>query len=144
MKDLRNQNESGAYFVDESDSDSGLHFLSEYSVFKNHSEFLLQSFQDIKARYGSIQAIPEDLLLEYNYRFAQLLDYFKDLKTVLQTVVNENTKFLEDLHQSGIFESAIHEFAVRKLENSKQKVEYYGFLQELHAEIRSGIDSLVH
>jgi len=144
MKDLRNQNDSGNCTDTDSDSDSSLQLLSEYSVFKNHSEFLLQSFQDIKARYGSIQAIPEDLLLEYNYRFSHLLDHFKDLKTVLQREVNKNTKFLEELHQRGIFESAIHEFAVRKLENSKKKVEYYSFQQELHKEIQSYIEISVN
>jgi len=49
--------------------------------------------------------------------------------------VNKNTKFLEDLAQKGISKTAIHELAVRKLEKSRQKLEFYGLVQEYSVDI---------
>jgi len=49
--------------------------------------------------------------------------------------VNKNTKFLEDLDQKGTIKTAIHELAVRKLEKSRQKLEFYCLVQEYTATI---------
>jgi len=56
--------------------------------------------------------------------------------------VNKNTKFLEDLAQKGISKTAIHELAVRKLEKSRQKLEFYCLVQEYTAEIEHHLKDL--
>jgi len=56
--------------------------------------------------------------------------------------VNKNTKFLEDLAQKGTIKTAIHELAVNKLEKSRQKLEFYGLIQEYSADIENHLKDL--
>jgi len=57
--------------------------------------------------------------------------------------VNKNTKFLEGLDQQGTIKTAIHELAVKKLEKSKQKLEFYGLVQEYSAAIEHYIKDIM-
>jgi|GEM_PF-2565598 hypothetical protein len=124
-------------------SDISTVILSDYSVFKKQSEELMRSFHDKKTYYGSIQAIPANVLVDLKLSFINLLSHFEGLKTDLQQEVNKNTKFLEDLDQKGASKTAIHELAVHKLEKSRQKLEFYGLVQEYSANFKHQVKEII-
>lgn len=105
--------------------------LARYNVFKKASGVLVMSFKRQIGTYGSIHSIPRPILHKYHKAFSELFSQFNTLGVDLQRQVNENTKYLEELEDSGAEDSCIYKLCRKKQNRLLQKIKYYDCIKFL-------------
>lgn len=117
------------------EDDAENNILAQYTAFKKGSDALVMAFKQVKDRYGSIHNIPLEILQKFNIPFKSLLDISENLRGVLQSQVNKNTKDLKDICDQGGVDTAINNRIFRKREKLYQMIEYFDEIEILSVAI---------
>ncbi|HPS86747.1 MAG TPA: hypothetical protein PLY36_08380 [Spirochaetota bacterium] len=130
-----NQQELNPEYVTNVLESKSIKMISAYAVFQKNSARLVKSFKLQINTYGSINLIPAPVLQKYHDAFSKLFNHFKTLRADLDRQMNENTKHLEELDDSGAEDSFIYKLYRKKQGRLQQKIEYYDSIYVLYVAV---------